>query len=68
MARQFGPKLNWRPYVSAIIIPSTEDIDQINGDSNGVTRAVQSGVDAFGRVLWYELGKTIEIIVARGSA
>jgi hypothetical protein len=40
----------------------------VDDQLNGVTRAVQSGVDAFGRTLQYELKGAIDIIIARGSA
>ncbi len=53
MARFFGPKLKWRSYSSAIIIPSVEDVDKVDDNKNGITRAVQSGVDAFGRTLGF---------------
>lgn len=55
ITRFFGPKLKWRPTSSAIIIPSNQNIDKVDESLNGVTRAVQSGIDAFGRTMQYEL-------------
>ena len=68
VTRHIGPKLIWRPTLSAIIIPSTEKVDKVDDQMNGVTRAVQSGIDAFGRCLQYELKDSIDIVIARGSA
>ncbi len=68
ITRHFGPKLKWRPTASAIIIPSTPNTDKVDDLQNGVTRAVQSGVDAFGRTMQYELKGAIDIVIARGSA
>ncbi len=68
ITRTFSPKLKWRPTASAIIIPSTKNIDKVDDSMNGVTRAVQSGIDAFARTMQYELKGAIDICVARGSA
>ena len=67
VTRHLGPKLIWRSTYSAIIIPSTEKVDKVDEKMNGVTRAVQSGIDAFGRCLQYELKGSIDILIARGS-
>ena len=53
MAKYFSLKLKQRAYSSAIIIPSIMLVDQVDNEKNGKTRAVQSGIDSFGRTLGY---------------
>ena len=52
MVRKFGQKLRHREYRSGIVFLSRPDVDEIQ-NSEGVSNAIDSGVDAFGRCIQF---------------
>jgi hypothetical protein len=64
MFRHFGPKLRWRSYTSAVILPSNKKVDQIiPGD--GVRQGIRSALDSWMRAMNFENKNELEIIVNR---
>ena len=70
MTRFIAPKMAWRSYISAVILPSEPDaMDESVESGMGVVKGCKCSADAFGRLTGFELDemKAVEFVVARGE-